>query len=436
MNVAIIGTGYVGLVSGTCFAETGNNVICVDIDEEKVRKLTAGEVIIFEPGLDEVLARNVNAGLISFTTNLKEAVEFADVIFLALPTPPDEDGSADLSYILNSANEIGGLINNYKVIVDKSTVPVGTSKLVRHELLKKSKFPVSVVSNPEFLREGSAVNDFLFPERVIIGTNDDKAAAMMVELYKPFIKNDSQLLLMDEKSAELTKYAANAFLATKITFMNEIANLCDRVGANVESVKLGIGSDSRIGSKFLNPGIGFGGSCFPKDIQALVKKAEENSYNFRILNSVIEVNEHQKVVLVTKLKRYFESKLEGLRIGIWGLSFKPNTDDIRMASSLKIIDPLVTKGAFVKVYDPVAMNNAKHILGDKVAYMQTAQEAATDVDALIIATEWEEFCNFDIKLLSQIMKNNVVFDGRNIFDPKEMGKLGFHYESIGRPLIK
>lgn len=435
MKIAVIGTGYVGLVSGVCFAETGNNVICVDIDESKVERLTQGDVVIFEPGLDILLDKNLKAGRIKFTTNLKEAVEFADIIFLALPTPPGEDGSADLSYVLQSAEEIGGLMNEYKVIVDKSTVPVGTSELVKNALAKSANHPYDVVANPEFLREGSAVEDFLRPERIVIGVTGERAKEKMIHLYKPFVMNSDQLVIMDEKSAEITKYAANAFLATKITFMNEVANLCDKVGANVDLVRIGMGKDSRIGNQFLFPGIGYGGSCFPKDVKALNKTAQDFDYPFPLLKSVMKVNEDQKLVLFKKITNYF-GDVKGKTFAIWGLAFKPNTDDIREASALTLIDALTSAGANVKAYDPEAMENVKRTIGDKITYGKTAYDILQNADALIIATEWAEFKNPDLEKIKTLLSQPVVFDGRNIFSLKDMKQNGFYYESIGRPIVK
>lgn len=434
MKIAVIGTGYVGLVSGVCFAETGNNVICVDIDQSKVERLSKGEVVIFEPGLDILLEKNLKANRISFTTNLKEAVEYAEIIFLALPTPPGEDGSADLSYVLKSAEEIGGLINGYKVIVDKSTVPVGTSELVKNALSKKAKYSFDVVANPEFLREGSAIEDFLRPERIVIGVSGERAKDRMIHLYKPFVMNSDQLVIMDEKSAEITKYASNAFLATKITFMNEVANLCDRVGANVDLVRIGMGKDSRIGNQFLFPGIGYGGSCFPKDVKALNKTAQDFDYPFPLLKSVMKVNEDQKLVLFDKIKSYF-GDIQGKTFALWGLAFKPNTDDIREASALTLIDALTTEGARVKAYDPEAMGNVKRVLGDKIEYGTSAYEILPNADALIIATEWAEFRNPDLEKIKTILKQPVVFDGRNIFSLEDMKVSGFYYASIGRPIV-
>ncbi|MBK6340769.1 MAG: UDP-glucose/GDP-mannose dehydrogenase family protein [Bacteroidetes bacterium] len=435
MNIAVIGTGYVGLVSGTCFAEKGNNVICVDIDEKKVTQLKAGQIPIYEPGLETIFTKNIEAGRLSFTTNLAEGIQNAEIIFLALPTPSDEDGSADLSYVSKCAEAISPLITDYKIIVNKSTVPVGTAEMVSNILSEKATAPFDVVSNPEFLREGSALKDFMNPDRVVIGSSSQRAIEKMSALYAPFIQDENQIVIGDEKSAEMSKYAANAYLSARLTFMNEIATLCEKVGANVDFIRESMGMDDRIGSKFLFPGIGFGGSCFPKDIRALVKTAKDNDYNFKILNSVIEVNESQKVVIVQRVKNYFKGNLEGKRITIWGLAFKPNTDDVRQASSLKIISRLLDEKAIVSVFDPVAMENVKKIFGDKIIYSENSEQAIKDADALIIVTEWNEFRKFPLELLANTMKSKVVFDGRNIFKLEEMETAGFYYESIGRPTV-
>lgn len=435
MNIAVIGTGYVGLVSGVCFAETGNNVICVDIDKNKVERLSQGDVVIYEPGLDVLLEKNLKANRISFTTDLKSAIDFADVIFLALPTPPDEDGSADLSYILKSAADIGKIISEYKVIVDKSTVPVGTSELVKDAIAAQTNVAFDVVANPEFLREGSAVEDFLRPERIVIGCSNDRAKEVMINLYKPFVNNSDQIVIMDEKSAEITKYASNAFLATKITFMNEVANLCDRVGANVDMVRIGMGKDSRIGNQFLFSGIGYGGSCFPKDVKALNKTASDFKYSFDLLKSVMKVNENQKLVLMEKIENYF-GDVKNKTFAVWGLAFKPNTDDIREASALVLIEALLSKGAKVQAYDPEAMENVKRNIGDVIYYGKDAYDVLKNADALIVATEWAEFRNPDLNKTKSLLNNPVIFDGRNVFSSVELKKQGFHYESIGRPVVK
>jgi UDPglucose 6-dehydrogenase len=433
-KIAVIGTGYVGLVSGTCFAETGNQVICVDINEEKVERMRNGEVPIYEPHLDVVFERNIKEGRIQFTTNLKEAVDFAEIIFLALPTPPGEDGSADLSYVLNVADKLGQIMTEYKVIVDKSTVPVGTSDKVEAAIKKHASVEFAVVSNPEFLREGFAIDDFLNPDRVVIGTSDPRAVKIMEELYKPFIRDGHPLIIMDEKSAELTKYAANAFLATKITFMNEIANFCELVGADVDKVRLGIGSDSRIGHKFLYPGIGFGGSCFPKDVSALLKSGKQVGYDFEIIQSVLDVNEKQKVTIVSKVKNYF-GDVRGMKFAIWGLAFKPDTDDIREASALYIIEELLNAGAQVEVYDPEAMSNVQGVIGDKISYAKNQYDALDNADALLIATEWSAFRNPDFDKIKSKLKQPVIFDGRNIFELDQMLNLGFYYNSVGRKTV-
>ncbi len=436
MNIAIVGTGYVGLVSGTCFAETGNNVICVDIDENKVARMRAGEVPIYEPGLELLFERNTRQGRIKFTTSLQEAVDHADVIFLALPTPPGEDGSADLSYILGVADQLGSMITSYKVIVDKSTVPVGTAQKVEAALAKNlSKDLFDVVSNPEFLREGVAVDDFLKPDRVVIGTTSDKAQEMMRQVYEPFVRQGNPIIFMDLRSAEMTKYAANSYLATRITFMNEIANLCEKVNANVDMVRRGMGSDSRIGKRFLFPGIGYGGSCFPKDVQALAKTAEEHNYDFRILKSVMGVNDLQKMRLAEKIINVFGADLSGKTIGLWGLAFKPNTDDIREAPSLYTMEKLLAAGAKILAFDPEAMDNVKAIFGDRVTFVKDQYEALISVDALAIATEWSAFRAPSFDVMKQLMKQHYIFDGRNLYDLNRMQEKGFHYESIGRNVI-
>jgi UDPglucose 6-dehydrogenase len=433
-KIAVVGTGYVGLVTGTCFAETGNQVICVDINEDKVQKLKQGIVPIYEPHLDVVFERNIKAGRIDFTSDLKEATDFADIIFLALPTPPGEDGSADLSYVIGVAEELGKIITEYKVIVDKSTVPVGTSDKVEAAMNKFAQVEFAVVSNPEFLREGFAIDDFLNPDRVVIGTSCHKAAKIMTELYKPFIRDGHPLILMDEKSAELTKYAANSFLATKITFMNEIANFCDLVGADVDKVRLGIGSDSRIGHKFLYPGIGFGGSCFPKDVKALVKSGNEVGYDFKIIQSVLSVNDKQKSILVDKVKSYF-GDVSGMKFALWGLAFKPDTDDIREASALYIIEGLLSLGASVVAYDPEAMDNVKMMLGDTIEFVDSQYDALHGADALLIATEWATFTNPDFDKMKALLNQPIIFDGRNIYELDQMEDLGFYYNSLGRKTI-
>ncbi len=401
MKIAVVGTGYVGLVTGTCFAETGNDVICVDIDKDKVDKMRRGIVPIYEPHLDVLFERNIKDNRLKFTTDLKSAVKEAQVIFLALPTPPGEDGSADLSYILGVAEELGEIITDYKVIVDKSTVPVGTAEKVIKAVAKNATVDFDIVSNPEFLREGFAVDDFLKPDRVVIGTKSDKARAVMNELYKPFVRQGNPIIFMDEKSAELTKYAANSFLATKITFMNEIANYCELIGADVDAVRRGMGTDTRIGNRFLFPGIGYGGSCFPKDVQALVKSGKEVGFNFEIIDSVMDVNHKQKLTLAEKVKKYFGEDLKGLKIALWGLAFKPDTDDIREAPALYIIDELSEAGAEICAFDPEAMENVENLIGDKIDYASNQYEALKGADALLIATEWAVFRTPDFELVSE-----------------------------------
>ncbi|MFL2582113.1 MAG: UDP-glucose dehydrogenase family protein [Flavobacteriales bacterium] len=435
MKISIIGTGYVGLVSGTCFAETGNQVICVDIDENKLQRLRDGKVPIYEPQLDVLFERNIRQGRLKFTNSLKEAVDQTDLIFLALPTPPGEDGSADLSYVLNVAKELGEIISEYKVIVDKSTVPVGTAEKVNAAIQENAKVDFDVVSNPEFLREGFAVEDFLKPDRVVIGTSSERARKVMEELYRPFVRQGNPILFMDEKSAELTKYAANSFLATKISFMNEIANICELLGADVDKVRIGIGSDTRIGKRFLFPGIGYGGSCFPKDVKALIRSSKQEGYDFKILNSVEEVNSTQKTIIVRKIKNYFGNDLSGKKIALWGLAFKPDTDDIREAPSRYIIDELIEAGAEISAFDPEAMDNIKRIYANKISYGANEYEVLENADALLIATEWGVFRNPDFSRVTQLLKNKVIFDGRNLYDLEKMTSLGYRYYSIGRKEI-
>lgn len=436
-NIAVVGTGYVGLVTGTCLAETGNNVICVDIDKEKIAKLKKGTVTIYEPQLDVYFERNLKQNRLHFTTDLKEAVAKSELIFLALPTPPGEDGSADLSYILGVAGQLGHLlVNDYKVIIDKSTVPVGTAELVHKAIAANAKAEFDVVSNPEFLREGFAVEDFMKPDRVVIGTTSARARKIMEELYAPFVRQGNPILFMDERSAELTKYAANSFLATKISFMNEVANLCELLGADVDQVRMGIGSDLRIGKRFLFPGIGYGGSCFPKDVKALVKSAEEVQYDFRILKSVMEINEKQKTILLPRIRKYFGDELAGKRIAVWGLAFKPDTDDIREAPALYIIDELLSAGATVTVYDPEAMANVKARYGKKIAFAAGQYEALENADALVICTEWAAFRTPDFERMQELLRQKVIFDGRNLYAVDQMRKLGFGYYSIGRKSVK
>ena len=436
MNIAVVGTGYVGLVTGTCLAETGNHVICVDINADKIQKMQAGVVPIYEPHLDVLFERNIKQGRLTFTTNRAEAIEKAKIIFLALPTPPGEDGSADLSYILGVADDLGKIIKDYKVIVDKSTVPVGTADKVRAAVAKHAKVEFDIVSNPEFLREGFAVDDFLKPDRVVIGASSEKARKTMEELYKPYVRQGNPIIFMDERSAELTKYAANAFLATKITFMNEIANMCELVGADVDAVRIGIGSDDRIGKRFLFPGIGYGGSCFPKDVQALAKSAAEVNYDFKILESVMQINEKQKTIIIPKINDYFKNNLKGKKFALWGLAFKPDTDDIREAPALYIIDELIKAGAIVSAYDPEGMNNVRGLIGDKITYAMDEYDALRDADALIIATEWSLFRTPDFDRVSSLLKNKVIFDGRNLYGIDQMKELGYYYTSIGRETVK
>ncbi|MEI2674333.1 MAG: UDP-glucose/GDP-mannose dehydrogenase family protein [Chitinophagaceae bacterium] len=436
MKISVVGTGYVGLVTGTCFAETGNHVICVDIDAAKVSRMQAGEIPIYEPGLETLFHRNIKQGNLEFTTDLKAAVEQTDIVFLALPTPPNEDGSADLKYVLKVAEDLGGIINGYKIIIDKSTVPVGTADLVRERIAATCKHEFDVVSNPEFLREGMAVEDFMKPERVVIGTESEKAKDMLNRLYAPFVRQGNPIIFMDERSAELTKYAANAFLATKITFMNEIANLCERLGADVDMVRKGIGSDSRIGKRFLFPGVGYGGSCFPKDVKALNQMAGASGYNFSVLKSVMEVNDKQRVILVDKIISQFGNDLSGKTFAMWGLAFKPNTDDIREAPALYIIDALLQRGATIQAFDPEAMQNVKKEIGDTIRYGNNQYEVLKDADALIIVTEWSVFRTPDFDIMKQSMKNNMIFDGRNLFELDELKAQGFYYESIGRAKVQ
>jgi len=435
MKIAVIGTGYVGLVTGTCLAETGNDVICVDIDKAKVLNMQNGVIPIYEPGLDVLFLRNIAQKRLTFTTDLALAIKDAQIIFMALPTPPGGDGAADLSYILGAAKDISKLVTEYKVIVNKSTVPVGTADKVQAVFAENTDIEIDVVSNPEFLREGVAVDDFMKPDRVVIGTRSEKAQKLMAELYGPYVRQGNPILFMDERSSELTKYAANSFLATKITFMNEVANLCEIVGADVDAVRRGIGSDARIGKRFLFPGIGYGGSCFPKDVQALAKSAEENQYDFQLLKAVMDVNEKQKVVLVNKVLNYYKGDLTGKHFALWGLAFKPETDDIREAPALYIIDHLIKHGATVTAFDPEGMANVKKVIGDKVKYAENQYEALEGADALLIATEWSVFRNPNFEKMETALSNKVIFDGRNLYDLQKMIDLGYYYNSIGRKLI-
>jgi UDPglucose 6-dehydrogenase len=441
MKIAVVGTGYVGLVTGTCFAETGNNVICIDIDKEKVASLSSGKITIYEPGLEKLFLRNLREGRLSFTDSLSQGITDAQVIILALPTPPGADGHADLKYILGVAASLGKLLSKdaYHVIVDKSTVPVGTAEKVRSAILQNAIGDLSdsfdVVSNPEFLREGVAVEDFMKPDRVVVGTRSEKAIKILTELYAPFVRQGNPVIFMDEKSAELTKYAANSFLALKISFMNEIAQLCERLGADVDMVRRGIGSDDRIGKRFLFPGIGYGGSCFPKDVQALDRSADETGYDFRILKAVIDVNQRQKYHLVPKLREYFNGELKGKKIAFWGLAFKPNTDDIREASALHMIESLLQEGAAISAFDPEAMPNVRGLLKDRIQYGNDQYHTLENADALVIATEWNEFRTPDFEKIGSRLKNKAIFDGRNLFDLAQMEQLGYYYVSIGRRVV-
>ena len=436
MKIAVVGTGYVGLVTGTCLAETGNEVICVDINEEKVKAMQNGVLPIYEPGLDLLFHRNIKQNRLHFTKDLAEAIKDAQVIFLALPTPPGGDGSADLSYVLGAAKDIAKIVTDYKVIITKSTVPVGTADKVKAAFQEHSTVDVAVVSNPEFLREGVAVEDFMKPDRVVIGTMDERAREILGELYGPYVRQGNPILFMDERSSELTKYAANSFLATKITFMNEVANMCELVGANVDMVRAGIGADARIGKRFLFPGVGYGGSCFPKDVQAMFKSAKEYGYDFKILDSVMEVNEAQKIKLVKKVLEYYKGDVTGKKFALWGLAFKPETDDIREAPALYIIDELVKAGASIVAYDPEGMPNVQKLLGDKITYATDRYAALEGADALLIVTEWSVFRTPDFSYVKEKLKNSVIFDGRNLYDLDKMSKSGFYYSSIGRKTIE
>ncbi len=437
MKIAVVGTGYVGLVTGTCLAETGNDVTCVDINEKKVAMMQEGKLPIYEPGLELLFHRNIEQGRLTFTSNLAEGIKEAKIIFLALPTPPGGDGAADLSYVLGAAGDIAKLLTDYKVIVTKSTVPVGTADKVTAVMQQHAAEGVTyaVVSNPEFLREGVAVEDFMKPDRVVVGTRDERARKLMGELYGPYVRQGNPIIFMDERSSELTKYAPNSFLATKISFMNEIANLCELVGADVDMVRKGIGADERIGKRFLFAGIGYGGSCFPKDVQALAKSAEENKYDFKILNSVMDVNEIQKNVLTEKVKKYYNGDLKGKHFALWGLAFKPETDDIREAPALYIIDALVEAGATVTAFDPEGMKNVEQLIGDKITYADNQYDALKDADALLIVTEWSLFRTPDFTKVESLLKAKVIFDGRNLYDLDKMIDCGFYYNSIGRKVV-
>ena len=436
MKIAVVGTGYVGLVTGTCFSETGNHVTCIDIDVNKVEKLKNGQIPIYEPGLDVLFERNIRQNRLDFTTDLKEGIKGAEIIFLALPTPPGEDGSADLQYVLRVAEDLGPLLEDYTVIVDKSTVPVGTADLVKEKVALGAKVDFDVVSNPEFLREGVAVEDFMKPDRVVVGLESDRAQQLMEQLYLPFVRQGNPIIFMDLKSAELTKYAANSFLATKITFMNEIANLCEELGADVDMVRRGIGTDARIGKRFLFAGIGYGGSCFPKDVQALAKSAKDAEYDFKILNSVMEVNQTQKTKLIGKLLESFDGNIEGKTFAVWGLAFKPYTDDIREAPALYNIDELLSRGASVKAYDPEAMENVKGALGDKITYCKDEYDAVDGADALLIMTEWPVFRTPDFARLKELLKTPLILDGRNLYSLRDMTNTGIEYHSVGRASVE
>ncbi|MCK6614733.1 MAG: UDP-glucose/GDP-mannose dehydrogenase family protein [Ignavibacteriaceae bacterium] len=440
MKLSVIGTGYVGLVSGTCFAEMGNDVICVDNNPEKLKKLRAGQVTIYEPGLELLFERNIEKKRLAFTDDLKYALQNSDIVFFCLPTPMGEDGSADLQYVLQAAGDTGRFLKElgdkeFKVIVNKSTVPVGTSDLVTNAIKEQGAVNFEVVSNPEFLREGYAVEDFMKPDRIVIGANTPKAMKVMRELYEPFVRQGNPILEMDTRSSEVTKYAANSYLAMRITFMNEMANFCEKVGANVDNVRKGMGTDNRIGKRFLFPGIGYGGSCFPKDVNALIKTAGDNEVPLRVLTMVDEVNHAQKLVLPKKVLDHFGGILQGKTLAVWGLAFKPNTDDMREAPSIPIIQKLLSEGAVIKAYDPAAMEQAKFFLGDSVIYTENEYDALKDADALLILTEWNEFRNPDYKKLYDGLKNKLIFDGRNVYEPSKMKELGFTYYSIGRPKV-
>ena len=435
MKISVIGTGYVGLISGTCLAEVGNSVICVDVDSEKIKKLSKGEPTIYETGLKNLLNRNIKENRLSFTTDINFAVKNSDIIFLALPAPPGEDGSADLSYILSVATNISSMIDSYKIIVNKSTVPVGTFQKVRDVISVNARSDFDVISNPEFLREGVAINDFMKPDRIVIGSSSEKAIEIMKNLYLPFIKQGNPIIITDEKSSELSKYAANSFLATKISFMNEISRLCELFGADVNYVRKIIGSDFRISNNFLYPGIGYGGSCFPKDVKALIQASKENDYDFKILKSVTKVNNDQKIYLISKIRAFFNNNLRNKEIAVWGLSFKPNTDDIREAPALKIIDSLLNLGVKISVYDPEAIMNTKKIYGNRISYGKNQYDILKNVNALIIATEWNEFKSPDFVRISKLMSEKVIFDGRNLFKPQFMKNMNFDYISIGRKKV-
>jgi UDPglucose 6-dehydrogenase len=441
MKISIVGTGYVGLVTGTCFADTGINVTCVDIDENKITKLKNGIIPIYEPGLDQLVAKNVSRGRLDFSTNLQEAIDKSEIVFIAVGTPPGEDGSADLRHVIAVSRQIGRFMTDYLVVVTKSTVPIGTAQKVKAAIQQEldargSKLEFDVASNPEFLKEGNAIEDFLKPDRIVVGTESERAEKVLRKLYKPFLLNGHPILFMDIPSAEMTKYAANAMLATKISFINDMANLCELVGADISMVRQGIGSDSRIGNKFIYAGVGYGGSCFPKDVKAVIKTAELYGYNLRLMAAVEEVNESQKKVLLSKINDYFKNQLKGKTFAIWGLSFKPHTDDMREAPAIVIINGLLEAGAKVKAYDPVAMDEAKHFFGDKITYGIDPQDVLVDADALVLITEWPDFRQFNYQVAAKLLKQKVVFDGRNIYDMAEMNENGFDYYGIGRSSVK
>ncbi len=431
MKIAVIGTGYVGLVVGTCFAETGNDVTCVDIDAKKISNLNNGIVPIYEPGLEELIRRNVEEERLRFTTDIKKAIQDSTVVFIAVGTPPGEDGSADLQYVLKVAESIGTHMTGYRLVVDKSTVPVGTSRRVAEEIAKHTDEPFDVISNPEFLKEGTAIEDFMKPDRVVIGADDPRATEIMKELYSPFVRTGKPILVMDPESAELTKYAANAMLATRISFMNEIAQICDKVGANFSRVREGIGTDNRIGYAFLFAGVGYGGSCFPKDVRAIMKTAEDHGHRFEILNAVEAVNEKQKHYMVEKIDKHFEGDLKGKHFAVWGLAFKPRTDDMREAPSLTIIQSLLDRGATVTATDPEAIEETKKILKDRIDYEKRPMDALDGADALILVTEWSEFRNPDYEAMKEKMRGHVIFDGRNIYAPSKVRAQGFTYYGVG-----
>ena len=436
MNIAVIGSGYVGLVTGTCFADTGNHVICVDNNEEKVKSLKNGKLTIYEPDLDVIFERNVKQQRLKFTTNLADAVAKCQLIFLALPTPPNEDGSADITHVVNVARQIGKLLTEYRVIINKSTVPVGTAEKVKDAIAENYKGEYDVVSNPEFLREGLAVEDFMKPDRVVVGTRSERAKALMERLYEPFVRQGNPVFFMDERSAELTKYAANSYLAMRISFMNEMANLCEKLGANVDEVRKGMSSDSRIGKRFLFPGIGYGGSCFPKDVLALSQMGKPYNYSYKIIDAVLEVNAFQRKIFLEKVYNYFGKQLKGKSIAIWGLAFKPNTDDIREAPSIYVIEDLLKQGCTVSVFDPEAMENTKRLFGDKIKFAENEYDVLKDADALLIITEWGIFRTPDFDRMSQLMRHKIIFDGRNLYNLQMMQNLGFYYNSVGRETIE